>query len=284
MGVSDLHVHSSASCDCYASVWDMCESAIDMGLEAIAFTEHVEFSPEDYCYRQFNYHKARRAWQKARERYRRTLKVLFGAEVTYRSNLEGEIRDYLDRHSFDIVMGSVHDAPPIDFWNPQNAGTVKSNPGQARAALKWYFSEVEKLALSGLFDIVGHFGVYERHIPEGWPEVFGDSELEGRLASTLDAIVHNSRLELNAAVLHKPGYWPAPRVEVLRLYKEMGGRTPVYGSDSHHPLGVARNLGLAGKVLKQAGFEAFASWKDVVCKKGPFYGANRESRSRILPR
>lgn len=269
MGVSDLHVHSSASCDCNASIWDMCERAVELGLEAVAFTEHVEFGPNDYCYRKFDYRRARSIWQKAREKYEGKLEVLFGAEVTYWSHLEGEIARYLDRYSFDIVMGSVHDAPPIDFWNPRNAEMIRNNPEQAKAALKGYFSEVEKLALSGLFDIVGHFGVYERHIPDAWPKVFGDPEIEDMLASSLEAIVRNSRLELNAAVLHKPGHWPSPRVEVLKLYKEMGGRAPTFGSDSHFPPAVANNLGLAETVLQEAGFEAFATWDDVVRKNGP---------------
>lgn len=272
MAISDLHVHSSASCDCHASIWDMCESAVSLGLEAVAFTEHVEFGPNDLCCGKFDYYRARNTWEKACKKYQGKPKVLFGAEVTYRSHLEDQIRCYLEQHPFDVLMGSVHDAPPVDFWNPRNAEMIKTNPGRARIALKTYFNEVEKLAMSGLFNIVGHFGIYERHIPDAWPDVFGDSELEERLCCALDAIVQNgSRLEVNTAVLHKPGHWPAPRVEVLKLYKEMGGLPPTFGSDAHHPSGVARNLSLAKKVIQEAGFSEFASWEDTLIKDGPSY-------------
>lgn len=277
MGIHDLHMHSSASCDSHASIWDMCESAIGLGLEAVAFTEHVEFGPGDYCYGAFDYHRARRTWEKARDKYRGKLEVLFGAEVTYWSHLEDEICRYLEKHPFDVVIGSVHDAPPINFWNPRNAEAIRANPGQARTALKTYFAEAEKLALSGLFSTVGHFGVYERYIPDAWPEVPGDAELEGRLVSALEAIAQNSRFEVNAAVLHKPGHWPAPRVEVLKLYREMGGLPPTFGSDAHYPSRVAGNWRLAQEVIRQAGFSEFAHWTEVLSEKGPSYGPARES-------
>ena len=48
MGISDLHMHSSASYDCFTSIWDMCERAAALGLEAVAFTEHVELNPEEF--------------------------------------------------------------------------------------------------------------------------------------------------------------------------------------------------------------------------------------------
>lgn len=273
MGISDLHMHSSASYDCFTSIWDMCERAAALGLEAVAFTEHVELNPEEFPRNPFDYHKARETWEKVQEAYLGTLVVLFGAEVTYWPHLEDEIGRYLEDHPFDIVMGSVHQAPVIDFWHERNARIVKANPGMAREALKVYLSHTEKLASSGLFDVVGHFGVYERRMPGIWPEIFGDEELEPLLISALEAIVQNSRLEVNAAVLHKPGHFPAPRVEVLKLYREMGGLPPVFGSDAHHAPAVGANWHMAREVVRQAGFSDFAHWSEVFNPNGPSYRA-----------
>ena len=47
MGISDLHMHTCASWDCSAEMRDMCEQAVRLGLEAVAFTEHVELNPDD---------------------------------------------------------------------------------------------------------------------------------------------------------------------------------------------------------------------------------------------
>lgn len=276
MVISDLHMHSSASYDCFTSMWDMCERAVALGLEAVAFTEHVELNSEEFPSNPFDYHKARETWEKVREAYRGRLVVLFGAEVTYLPHLEDEIRRYLEVHPFDIVMGSIHDAPVIDFWHTRNAGIVRDNPEKAREALKVYLAGTEKLALSGLFDVVGHLGVYERRMPGIWPGISGDDELEPLLISALEAIVRNSRLELNAAVLDKPGHLPAPRVEVLTLYREMGGLPPVFGSDAHHVGVIGGNWHLAREVIRQAGFDDFAHWTEVIRPSGPSYEAVRQ--------
>jgi len=268
MTVSDLHVHSSASCDCDASIWEMCDAAVQLGLEAVAFTDHLEFKPEDPCYKRFDYAKALYTFEKARSYYDGTLEILFGVEVTYWSDIEDEIRDYLRDHQFDIVIGAIHYAPPVDIWSPADAEYVKNDHLAARRALKTYFSQVEKLAKSRLFDAVAHFGIYQRYI-RTWPPVIGDSELEPCLMSALDAIVRYSRLELNAATLHMPVPLPLPSVEVMKIYKEMGGLTPIYGSDAHTPSKVGKDLGIALDVIKQAGFGEFASWRDVVRPTGP---------------
>ncbi|MEW6228592.1 MAG: PHP domain-containing protein [Bacillota bacterium] len=57
----DLHVHLSASCDSDAEIWDVCERAIEVGLEAVAFSEHVELAPGDYCHNRYDYGWSKRA-------------------------------------------------------------------------------------------------------------------------------------------------------------------------------------------------------------------------------
>ncbi len=270
MNIYDLHIHSLASCDSRASIFDMCKSAIQFGVKAVAFTEHVELNPSDACYGKFDYSKTKKLWKQAQSKYKDKLTILFGAEVTYWSHLEEQIRKYLKTYPFDVIIGSIHDAPPINFWDPLNADFVRNNPDQAYIALKNYFTETKKLAASGLFDIVGHLGVYERRIPDAWPDIFTYGDLEHYLTEALEAIAKNSRLEINASVIHKPGHWAAPRAEVLNIYRQMGGLPPTFGSDAHRPSQVGANWDLAREVLHQAGYSEFAHWKHVVNQQGPF--------------
>lgn len=260
---SDMHVHSSASCDSNASIWDICETAIERGIEAVALTEHVELHPNDLCYGKFNYDAARRTFDRAKEKYEGRLTLLFGAEVTYRSEIEGLIGRFLESHRFDVVIGSLHDAPPINFWDPANSALVRSNPALAKGALKVYYREVKSMAATGLFDIVGHLGVYQRYMPNVWPDVVADNELSDILHEALEEVCANSRLELNSNVMDRPGHLPSPPVEVLKIYREMGGKPPTFGSDAHSAEAVGKNYSSAEKVLRAAGFSRFASWKDV---------------------
>ena len=79
MGISDLHMHTCASWDCSAEMRDMCEQAVRLGLEAVAFTEHVELNPDDdHTYSTFDYHKAREIWEKVRDEFRPACGAVWG--------------------------------------------------------------------------------------------------------------------------------------------------------------------------------------------------------------
>ena len=50
----DYHMHSNASCNSEATMAQMCRSALDRGIHEVAFTEHFDPKPEDYCYGFYN--------------------------------------------------------------------------------------------------------------------------------------------------------------------------------------------------------------------------------------
>ena len=46
----DYHMHSNFSCDCKATMAEMCRSAIDKGIPEIGFSEHYDLHPGETCY------------------------------------------------------------------------------------------------------------------------------------------------------------------------------------------------------------------------------------------
>ena len=51
----DYHIHSTFSHDGHSSLFQMCQKAVDLGIEEIGFSEHMDFEPEDWAYGYFNY-------------------------------------------------------------------------------------------------------------------------------------------------------------------------------------------------------------------------------------
>ena len=51
----DYHIHSNHSCDGKSSIFEMCQKAIELGIEEIGFSEHVDFEPRDLGFGFFNY-------------------------------------------------------------------------------------------------------------------------------------------------------------------------------------------------------------------------------------
>ena len=87
MKISDLHTHSSNSFDAQNTVFEMCESAINRGLYAIAITDHCEapmINLGDNCeYGDFNklIPKSIKETNEAKLKYADKIKVLTGIEL-----------------------------------------------------------------------------------------------------------------------------------------------------------------------------------------------------------
>ena len=91
--------------------------------------------------------------------------VKTGIEVCNFRNQE-KVRDILKEHDFDYVIGSVHF---LKGW-AYDYGEIKSewDRHSLEEVYEWYTEEIEHLAASGLYDVLGHpfnLRVY-LHIPE----------------------------------------------------------------------------------------------------------------------
>lgn len=264
---SDLHVHTSCSPDSTASPDEMCRAAMRRDLDAIAITDHahywdgaVRFMGKD-CK---TYAAYRDIVLQTRERHEREISVILGVEVSYQSTQEQDIRTFLGDGRFEFIIGSVHDSPPVNWWDPASARILRDRPDLARAALLTYYSEVGRAAQSGLFTVIGHVDVYERYFPGLWPDIFDDPDLADLVRSAVRAIAEHSRMEINLTTVHDRGKFPASTLPLLRMYRDMGGKPPVLGSDAHTPRWAGAHLDAGEKLALAAGFNAVADWRDIV--------------------
>ncbi|MDD4337839.1 MAG: PHP domain-containing protein, partial [Firmicutes bacterium] len=62
-------MHSIYSPDSHATMDEMCEAAIDAGLQGICFTEHVDLDPHYYSYGSYDYAKIMKDAARCKEKY-----------------------------------------------------------------------------------------------------------------------------------------------------------------------------------------------------------------------
>ncbi len=271
---SDLHLHTFCSPDSSTTPNEVCEMALRRGLDAIAFTDHVRYwepwrggpglgyqgracsSPAEFF----------KAMEDVKSKYAGKLVILAGVEISYESRYEGDIRVFLDENPFELAIGSVHDSPPVNWWDPASATLLKTRSDLAREALAFYYTELRKASESGLFDVIGHIDVYERYFPNQWPNVLEDEELAPLVRSAVESIAAHSRMEINLTTLQTLGKFPWSALPLLRMYREAGGKPPTIGSDAHLARYVAKGLEEGERLARQAGFEHTADWREVVRK------------------
>ncbi len=269
---SDLHVHTHCSPDSSTSLDEACRAAKRNGLDAVAITDHVEAWEPMNPASPIRFHRTAVRTPDAyfaeidevRSRYKGHLRVIAGVEIGYQSSREDDIRAFLADHPFEFVLGSIHDTPPVSMWNPDSRRILEKQPGVARKALIHYFTELHRAAESSLFSSIAHIDIYERYFPRLWPDVFADEEVAPVVRSAVEAVAQHARMEINLCTLHTLKTFPWSALELLKMYRQAGGKPPTIGSDSHIPRWIGRDLDKGESLAKEAGFDRTADWRDVV--------------------
>ncbi|RKZ21112.1 hypothetical protein DRQ18_05035 [bacterium] len=221
----DLHLHTkNFSHDSENDPERVVKIMEKKGFKTIAFTDHIEFNPKDPAYGDFDYEKAKELVEDLRKKT--GMKLLLGGEIGYEPQLEETIRNYLKDKDFDFTIGSIHAVG--DYFISEWVRKQEREGGSFRE----YFEILLKLVKSGLFDVVGHFDYYKKHMEKDPVEVF--EENRDIVVEVLEEVIKQGMvLEVNTSGLRQPPGEPYPSGEILELYKELGGRYVTLGSDAH---------------------------------------------------
>jgi histidinol-phosphatase (PHP family) len=269
---ADNHVHSQWSHDTgpRASMTAACARAVELGLPAVAFTEHLDFTewgpgdpisvtgitPNDqWGPRPFDVDGYLSCVAECRQRFP-SLRILSGAEAGEPHLFAGSAAAVLSSGRFDRVLGSVHTLPSGGRLVYARA-LLRREP--AGALMRRYFAEVVAMIEgSDLFEVLAHLDYPRRY----WPQAAGryqEADFEEEYRVVLRALASSGRvLELNTAS-------PLVSVRLLRWWREEGGTALSFGSDAHLPGYVGERFGEAAGLAEAAGFrpgrDPFDFWR-----------------------
>lgn len=252
----DLHVHSDHSSDCHVPMSTMAEAAFRQGLVGIAFTEHVEWVPEDGATGYLRPAAYFAELETLRVHYGNRFWLLAGAEVGNSHDYAEEARGFLDAWPWDYVLGSAHWADDLPGWEP-----VAFEEGLDSAVAR-YFRELVQLAEQGEYDVLAHFDLVRRDAWSTLGERLDLTPYSDLIHEALRAVVERGKgLEINTSALDQGLEEPLPGLEILRWYRELGGEILVFGSDAHHPEQLGQGFDQARSLALAAGFERLARFQ-----------------------
>ena len=231
-----------------------CRRAVEIGLPAIAFTEHADFTGGGYP----DFHRLDvAAYREEVERCRALfpgLGVLSGVELGQPHLFPDEAAAVLASGPLDRVLGSVHcvrwRAALIDV----SAGDLLA-PERARDTVRLYLLEVLALVESSQpFEVLAHLDYPKRY----WPHAelpYREEDYEEEIRAVLrGAAARGSALELNTTRGAEPHRGLCPGPTVVRWWVEEGGRALTLGSDAHDPERIALGFERACGLAEAAGF------------------------------
>ena len=251
--IVDLHVHTDNSFDGNHSATFFCEKAEVLDLRAIAFTDHCEV---DQFRTDLEYEK--RIFQaffevaKVRSAFKGKMIVLNGIELGQPAFDIETAEDIIARYDYDQIIGSVHNLRGgEDFYFMENLSI-----SEAKDLLKQYFDEIIIMLEWGNFDVLAHLTYPLRYFYSKSNLEIDLSEFEEQIEKILKLTAEKGiALEINTAALRQPLNKLSPELDIIRKFKEMGGRYVTVGSDAHFAEHLAADIEKAYEVALEAGFE-----------------------------
>ena len=253
----DAHVHTNLSPDSTVPIDLYAAIAVELGIAEFAITDHVDFHPRSPAYQYSSFEERERTARSAAERWApRGLTIRFGAELTYHTSWEPELREHLARHRYDFTIGSVHDWPDSPYVPGRMKPWATGRPIDELVGP--FMDQVTAAARTGLFDTIGHLDVVKRYLfPVMKPAQLADRPdlLEPALAALIES---GTALEVNTSGLRHPVAETYPAAATVARFRELGGQAVTVGSDAHRPGWFAYGLDVAYQIAADAGFETLA--------------------------
>ena len=229
-----------------------CARALEIGLPAIAFTEHADYVQAFAEQRPVDIHGYLEAVERCRAKFP-GLRVLSGVELGEPHRFPAEVAVLLAVGPLDRVLGSVHtirrEGAPVDM----SQGIL--TPAAAPALLREYFAELLALVESEQpFEVLAHLDYPKRY----WPHpaiAYREADFEEEQRAVLRAAARRgSVLEVNTTRGADPRRGLCPGPVVLGWWREEGGERVSFGSDSHEPGKIAAGFAEAAPLVEAAGF------------------------------
>ena len=266
---ADNHVHSQFSWDtgANASMEKTCSRAVELGLPAVAFTEHVDFTewgahdnpPADgrgvddgtaaIALRDrvapLDVEGYLASIERCRARFPE-LRILSGIEAGEPHHFKSSVAAVLKQAQFDRVMGSLHSV--VHAGRLVYTERVFAHR-PADAVVRDYFADLVRLVEdSDVFQVLAHCDYPRRYWPARQAGEYREADYEEEYRTVFRALAGSDRaLELNTSS-------PLASATLMRWWYEEGGGAVSFGSDAHVPLRVGALFDVAVDIVAAAGF------------------------------
>lgn len=255
---ADYHLHSSFSGDSRASMEEMIQKGIFLGLDRMCFTEHQDI---DYVYEtpeaeglfEVSMDSYLCELVRCREKYADRIKILFGIELGVQPHLEKELAAFAGKYDFDFIIASAHICNRKDPYYP----SFYEGRSDEEAYREYFSCILENLKVFRDFDVFGHLDYVVRYGKTKDQDYCYD-RYKDILDRILTAIIDLGKgIEVNTGAI---GYGLRdlnPCTDILRRYRELGGEIITLGSDAHAPENLAGGFERAASILTDAGFRYY---------------------------
>lgn len=251
--LADYHVHTYYSDDSECPMEDMVQKAIELGIDEIAFTEHVDYGikTDENC----NYKEYFKELAAMQQKYEGKLRIKAGIEFGIQAHTISQFQKDFETWPFDFVILSNHQVDNKEFWN-YDFQKGKSQEEYQRA---YYEAIYEVVRQYKNYSVLGHLDMIKRYDTYG---DYPDEKIMDIAEKILRQVIADGKgIEVNTSC-YKYGLKDlTPSRKILELYYHLGGKIITIGSDTHETEHLGDRITEVKGILKEIGFQQFCTFE-----------------------
>lgn len=252
--------------------------AIRMGMEEICFTDHVDYgikrdwdNPRGILYRRggpgipgsvllanVDYPKYVRQIGELQQKYGKEITIRMGLEFGIQKHRIEQYRELYSRYSYDFIILSIHQAEDKEFWTQDfQQGRTQQEYNEA------YYREMLSVVRNYHdYSVLGHMDLITRYDKAG---LYPFEKVQPVVTEILKIVIAEGKgIEINTSS-HRYGLSDlTPSRDILRLYRDLGGKIVTIGSDSHKPEQLGTYIEESKEELRKLGFTQFCTYEKMV--------------------
>jgi histidinol-phosphatase (PHP family) len=261
---SDNHVHTRWSWDTAdtSTMEATCRRAVELGIPAVAFTEHVDFTEwgdDDASAHGLTVADRPRVTpldidgyladvERCRDMFP-GLRILSGIEAGEPHWFSGSVAAVLAAGQFDRVLGSLHGIPVAGRLEGISRRLFADHDPYELVS-RYFADMVTLIERSDVFTVLAHCDYPRRYWPADRAGAYRETDFEEHYRTVFAALAGTGRaLEINTKS-------PLSSVDLVRWWWQEGGDAVSFGSDAHQPAHVGNRFELAVDVVEAAGFRS----------------------------
>lgn len=268
--LADYHVHTEYSDDSVYPMEDVVKDAIDMGLDEICFTDHVDYGikfdwdcGQEIQYRDGNpfanvdYPRYMDDIHRLQEAYKDRITIRTGLEFGIQTHTIPQFCKLYDRYAYDFIILSIHQVEDKEFWTQD----FQRGRTQKEYNERYYEEMLAVMKEYKDYSVLGHLDLIARYDPAG---IYPFEKVRPMIEEILKtAIADGKGIEVNTSS-HRYGLTDTmPSMNILKLYRQLGGEIITIGSDSHKPEHLGAYIRETQQMLKELGYKQFCTYENM---------------------
>lgn len=246
----DYHMHSNFSNDSKSDMEDMIKKSIDLGLNEICFTDHVDYDVKTDYGPQIIFDEYFNKLNFLQDKYKNKISIKKGIELGLQKQIVNKCSNLVNQYPFDFVICSIHAIDKLDLY----FGDFFKDKNQYEA-YEAYFNELYNVVKTYKdYSVLGHLDLIKRY--GDYDKLLDDKLFSDIIETILKQVIQDGKgIEINTSCYRYNLPDLTPSRYILNMYKELGGEIITTGSDSHTPSQISYKFDYIYSYLESIGFK-----------------------------